>query len=179
MRAYQQVVSNKGSAGVDGMPVKELYAHLYSSRTLLESDIRSGGVPAPTHSWCRDPQEQRQDATFRRPHRNRQNAPAGCRAGYRHQVRAGVRGCQLRLPPQPQRPAGGAQGAGVHQRSVQPHRGYRPSNLLRRGRPLPAPAEAVPQGNVPAYATPNPQVATSAHANQWEAGQTAEGRTSG
>lgn len=25
MRAYRQVVSNKGSAGVDGMPVKELY----------------------------------------------------------------------------------------------------------------------------------------------------------
>lgn len=42
MRAYRQVVSNKGSAGVDGMPVKELYAHLTNNREQLESDIREG-----------------------------------------------------------------------------------------------------------------------------------------
>ncbi len=42
MRAYRQVKSNKGSAGVDGMPVKELYAHLTNNREQLESDIREG-----------------------------------------------------------------------------------------------------------------------------------------
>ena len=42
MRAYRQVVSNKGSAGVDGMSVKELYAHLTNNRVQLESDIRTG-----------------------------------------------------------------------------------------------------------------------------------------
>ena len=42
MRAYRQVVSNKGSAGVDGMPVEELYAHLTNNREQLESDIREG-----------------------------------------------------------------------------------------------------------------------------------------
>ena len=42
MRAYQQVVSNKGSAGVDGMGVKELYAHLTKSREQIESSIRGG-----------------------------------------------------------------------------------------------------------------------------------------
>lgn len=42
MQAYRQVVSNKGSAGVDGMTVKELYAHLTNNREQLESDIRAG-----------------------------------------------------------------------------------------------------------------------------------------
>lgn len=42
MRAYRQVVLNKGSAGVDGMPVKELYEHLTNNREHLESDIRKG-----------------------------------------------------------------------------------------------------------------------------------------
>ncbi|GAB1404910.1 hypothetical protein MASR1M74_31070 [Lentimicrobium sp.] len=38
--AYRKVVSNKGSAGVDGMPVKELYAHLTKNRQRIESEIR-------------------------------------------------------------------------------------------------------------------------------------------
>ncbi len=42
MRAYQQVMSNKGSAGVDGMPVNELYDHLTKNREQIESDIRTG-----------------------------------------------------------------------------------------------------------------------------------------
>ena len=42
MRAYRQVVSNKGSAGTDGMTVTELYAHLTKNREQLESDIRVG-----------------------------------------------------------------------------------------------------------------------------------------
>ena len=40
MRAYRQVASNKGSAGVDGMSVKELYVHLTKNREQIESDIR-------------------------------------------------------------------------------------------------------------------------------------------
>jgi len=42
MRAYYQVLSNKGSAGVDGMGVKELYAHLTQNRAQIESSIRGG-----------------------------------------------------------------------------------------------------------------------------------------
>lgn len=42
MRAYRQVVTNKGSAGVDGMPVGELYAYLTENREQLESVIRAG-----------------------------------------------------------------------------------------------------------------------------------------
>ena len=42
MRAYRQVVSNNGSAGVDGMSIKELYAHLTRNRAQIESDIRNG-----------------------------------------------------------------------------------------------------------------------------------------
>lgn len=42
MQAYRQVVSNKGSAGVDGMSVKELYVHLTKNREQIESDIRKG-----------------------------------------------------------------------------------------------------------------------------------------
>jgi group II intron reverse transcriptase/maturase len=42
MRACRQVVSNNGSAGVDDMSVKELYAHLSNNREQIESDIRAG-----------------------------------------------------------------------------------------------------------------------------------------
>ncbi len=42
MRAYRQVASNQGSAGVDGMSVKELYVHLTKNREQIESDIRAG-----------------------------------------------------------------------------------------------------------------------------------------
>jgi len=42
MRAYRQVVSNKGAAGVDGMDVKELYGHLEKNRVRLEANIRQG-----------------------------------------------------------------------------------------------------------------------------------------
>jgi group II intron reverse transcriptase/maturase len=48
MRAYRQVVSNKGSAGVDGMSVKELYAHLTKNRAQIESAIINGKyLPQP------------------------------------------------------------------------------------------------------------------------------------
>src|SRR3990172_2704402 len=55
MRAYRQVVSNDGSAGVDGMPVKELYAFLNKNRGQIETELRQGkylpqailGVPIP------------------------------------------------------------------------------------------------------------------------------------
>jgi group II intron reverse transcriptase/maturase len=40
MRAYRQLRQNDGSAGVDGMTVKELYAHLRKNREQIESDIR-------------------------------------------------------------------------------------------------------------------------------------------
>jgi group II intron reverse transcriptase/maturase len=42
MRAYRQVVSNKGSAGVDGMPVRELYEYLTKNRERIESELRQG-----------------------------------------------------------------------------------------------------------------------------------------
>jgi RNA-directed DNA polymerase len=41
-RAYRKVLSNKGSAGVDGMSVQGLYAHLNNNKDKLESDIRQG-----------------------------------------------------------------------------------------------------------------------------------------
>ena len=42
MKAYRQVVSNKGSAGVDGIPVKELYDYLTKNRKQIESELREG-----------------------------------------------------------------------------------------------------------------------------------------
>lgn len=42
MRAYRQVLSNKGSAGVDGMQVKDLSEHLKIIREQIESEIRQG-----------------------------------------------------------------------------------------------------------------------------------------
>lgn len=46
--AYRQVMSNKGSAGIDGMTVKELYEYLNINRERIESDIRQGKyLPQP------------------------------------------------------------------------------------------------------------------------------------
>jgi RNA-directed DNA polymerase len=42
MQALRRVVSNKGSAGKDGMPVKELYAYLRENRESIESELRQG-----------------------------------------------------------------------------------------------------------------------------------------
>jgi RNA-directed DNA polymerase len=42
MRAYRQVRSNKGSAGVDGMSVKGLYDYLTKNRERIELEIRTG-----------------------------------------------------------------------------------------------------------------------------------------
>ena len=42
MMAYRQVKRNDGSAGVDGMSAKELYAHLTKNRGQIETDIRKG-----------------------------------------------------------------------------------------------------------------------------------------
>ena len=41
-KACQSVVSNKGSAGVDGMSVNELYEHLINNRQRIESELRQG-----------------------------------------------------------------------------------------------------------------------------------------
>jgi len=48
MRAYRQVKSNKGSAGVDGMSVNELYDYLTNNRDCIESSLRQGTyLPQP------------------------------------------------------------------------------------------------------------------------------------
>lgn len=41
-QAYRKVVSNKGSAGVNGMTVQELYKYLNDNRERIESEIRQG-----------------------------------------------------------------------------------------------------------------------------------------
>ncbi|PIQ19912.1 MAG: group II intron reverse transcriptase/maturase [Cytophagales bacterium CG18_big_fil_WC_8_21_14_2_50_42_9] len=48
LQAYRQVLANKGSAGVDGMPVNELAAHLRVNRDALASAILGGQyLPQP------------------------------------------------------------------------------------------------------------------------------------
>jgi RNA-directed DNA polymerase len=47
-RALRRVVSNKGSAGVDGMECKELYEYLKNNRESIEAEIRNGTyLPQP------------------------------------------------------------------------------------------------------------------------------------
>ncbi len=55
MRAYRQVKSNKGSAGVEGLPVKELYAPLTNNREQLESDIWEGKYLPRSIRWIEIP----------------------------------------------------------------------------------------------------------------------------
>jgi len=48
MLALRQVVSNKGSAGIDKMPVKGLYAYLSENRERIEAELRHGKyLPQP------------------------------------------------------------------------------------------------------------------------------------
>ena len=48
MRAFKQVKQNKGSAGVDGMPVKELYDYLTKNRESTEQSLLNGTyLPQP------------------------------------------------------------------------------------------------------------------------------------
>ncbi len=48
MQALRRVVSNKGSAGMDGMPVTDLYAYLTENRQRIESELRLGQyLPQP------------------------------------------------------------------------------------------------------------------------------------
>jgi len=42
MRAYKQVLKNKGSCGVDGLNVKDLYAYLHTHRKEIEASLREG-----------------------------------------------------------------------------------------------------------------------------------------
>lgn len=42
MQALKHVLSNKGSAGMDNMPVKELYAYLTENRERIETELRQG-----------------------------------------------------------------------------------------------------------------------------------------
>ena len=42
MRAFKQVRQNRGSAGVDGMPVKELYDYLTKNRESIEQSLLNG-----------------------------------------------------------------------------------------------------------------------------------------
>ena len=42
LRAYQQVMSNQGSAVVDGMSVKELFDHLHKNRDKIVADVCNG-----------------------------------------------------------------------------------------------------------------------------------------
>lgn len=48
MQALKHVLSNKGSAGMDNMPVKELYAYLTENRERIETELRQGKyLPQP------------------------------------------------------------------------------------------------------------------------------------
>ena len=48
MRAFKQVRQNKGSAGVDRMPVKELYDYLTKNRESIEQSRLNGTyLPQP------------------------------------------------------------------------------------------------------------------------------------
>lgn len=42
MQAYRKVLLNKGSAGVDGMQVTELYSYLNANRDVIDTELRSG-----------------------------------------------------------------------------------------------------------------------------------------
>ena len=42
LRAYHQVLSNKGSAGVDGMAVKVLWEHLDKNREKIALEVCNG-----------------------------------------------------------------------------------------------------------------------------------------
>ena len=86
MQAYRQVVSNQGSAGVDGMPVKELYAYLTRNREQIESDIRAGiYLPQPIRG-VEIQKEQWEKATFGYSHCDRTTITTSCRSSFGYQI---------------------------------------------------------------------------------------------
>ena len=67
--AYRQVVSNQGSAGVDGLPVQALSKHLNKNRDAIVLAVWT--LFTERHLRGRNTQGQWEDATLRYPHRNR------------------------------------------------------------------------------------------------------------
>lgn len=65
MRALQQVRQNKGSAGVDRMPVSELYDHLTKKQGKYRAIIVKWHLLATTHFGGRDTQGKWEDTSFR------------------------------------------------------------------------------------------------------------------
>ena len=89
MQAYRQVVSNKGSAGVDGMSVKELYVHLTKNREQIESDIRAGKYLPQAIKGVEIPKSNGKKRPLSIAHRNRPIAATSRWSGFGHQIRDG------------------------------------------------------------------------------------------
>ena len=86
MQAYRQVVSNKGSAGVDGMSVKELYVHLTQNREQIESDIRAGKYLPQAILGVEIPKSNGKVRLLGRTNRNRPTASTGRWSDFSYQI---------------------------------------------------------------------------------------------
>ena len=89
MRAFKQVRQNKGSAGVDRMPVKELYDYLTKNRESIEQSLLNGIYLATTHFGGRNTQKQRKGSPAGCTYRGRPDASTSRRAGAGQPVRNG------------------------------------------------------------------------------------------
>ncbi|SHM52035.1 hypothetical protein SAMN04488057_1022 [Cyclobacterium lianum] len=116
-KAYRQVVRNKGSAGVDGMKVSELFSYLENNRDRIATSILNHTyVPKPIKGGTKRElrarlsgatQEQRKDQIIGGSHSSGKVAATGGKPGADDQIRTYVRGIQLWLSTAEEHPQGG------------------------------------------------------------------------
>ena len=174
-KAYRQVVRNKGSAGVDGMKVTELFSYLESNRDSIATSIlnhtyvpkpikgveipksngktRLLGVPTAVERWLQQAVSQvlmtKYELTFEEHN-----------YGFRPEKNIHHTGAEK------------------HQRWLSGHCGHRPQRVLRRGRPPhPAPTD-LSTGKMPDHSriggtgtAAYPKMAPCAHPDQRKTAQ--------
>ena len=115
MRAYQRVVSNKGAAGVDQMPVTALKSHLQQHWPTLRERLLAGDYHPQPVRRVEYPQAARRRADTGYPDGTGSPDPTGASSGIEPDAGADLLGSQLRVPPRSKRPSGGQGDAAAYQ----------------------------------------------------------------
>ena len=119
---------------------------------------RRGYVPARAGPAGDDPQARRRGADAGGADGGGPSDPAGHRAGAHADLRSGVLGAQLRVPPRPQRPPGRESGKGLRGRGLPVGGGHRSGQVLRSCAARHADGAGGSQGGGPAPAPADPEV---------------------
>ncbi len=111
LAAHRRVMANKGSAGVDDMPVEALMPHLREHWAAIKEDSLDGRYQPSPVAQGRDTQARRQgNAPSRHSNGSGSADPTGAASGADADIRSGLLGFLLRVPARTERPPGGSRG---------------------------------------------------------------------